>query len=376
MKSLNAVLFLLFLFPTVAESAVGSITEITGSGIIERGSSKNTGEVGFPIEMNDIAATANGRMSIQFEDNTRVDVTEQSRLFIDEFVYDPATNEGGLSIKATLGTIQYASGQIAKQNQQNVEIQTPSATIGVRGTDFIMIVDEIGRSSITLLPSCIDDWASKSTRCYVGEISVGTGAGFVVLNKAFQTTVTDTGNRAPTKPVILEVDETEIGNMLIVSRGTEYDIALDKSSLQDRANKLDVDFLEYDELDRDYLAESLEGIWTSGLDKTENLLEIKLSDVMDELLAQINSELTDVLTQNTKSLFDNPPNGLDPETGIFYQDNAPKHFISRDDGAGNRFELTLDQDYGYNIDMQQGSFSFYGFGLGDRTNRIYINQSN
>ena len=82
MKSLNAVLFLIFLFPTVAESAVGSITEITGSGIIERGSSKNTGEVGFPIEMNDIAATANGRMSIQFEDNTRVDVTEQSRLLL------------------------------------------------------------------------------------------------------------------------------------------------------------------------------------------------------------------------------------------------------------------------------------------------------
>ena len=44
----------------------------------------------------------------------RVDVTEHSKLVIDEFVYDPNTKTGALSIKAALGTVRYASGQIAK----------------------------------------------------------------------------------------------------------------------------------------------------------------------------------------------------------------------------------------------------------------------
>ena len=50
--------------------------------------------------------------------------------------------------------MRYASGQIAKKYKQNVKIRTPSATIGVRGTDFMMTVDEFGGSMITLLPSC------------------------------------------------------------------------------------------------------------------------------------------------------------------------------------------------------------------------------
>ena len=50
-------------------------------------------------------------------------------------------------MKASLGTVRYASGQIAKRYKQNVKISTPSATIGVRGTDFIMTVDEFGGSN-------------------------------------------------------------------------------------------------------------------------------------------------------------------------------------------------------------------------------------
>ena len=47
---------------------------------------------------------------------------------------------------APLGTVRYASGQIAKDFRENVTIKTPTATIGVRGTDFAMIVDELGGS--------------------------------------------------------------------------------------------------------------------------------------------------------------------------------------------------------------------------------------
>ena len=71
---------------------------------------------------------------------------------------NPATKTGTLSIKASLGTIRYASGLIAKNSKQNVKIETPTATIGVRGTDFTMTVDELGGSTIILLPSCDTKW--------------------------------------------------------------------------------------------------------------------------------------------------------------------------------------------------------------------------
>ena len=175
----------LIVISNVAFASVGEIGKIKGSGAIERGSDSIEAVDGLGILMQDTAVTATATMTIDFVDETRVDITEHSRLLIDEFVYDPANDIGALSIKASLGTVRYASGQIAKNFKQNVKIRTPSATIAVRGTDFIMVVDELGGSMITLLPSC-----DTAGMCYTGEIEVKTDAGFVVLNQAFQATMT------------------------------------------------------------------------------------------------------------------------------------------------------------------------------------------
>jgi len=152
---LLGLLVLLALVVTPAYPNIGEIGQIKGSGVLERGKDVVIeGNAGVGVKSMDTAVTANGTMRIDFVDETRVDITEQSRLVIDEFVYDPANDIGSLSMKASLGTVRYASGQIAKKYRQNVKIRTPSATIGVRGTDFVMVVDEFGGSMITLLPSC------------------------------------------------------------------------------------------------------------------------------------------------------------------------------------------------------------------------------
>jgi len=190
--SLITILIGLYMPSAAIAVPAGAIGEIKGSGAIERGKDVIEGTSGVGIEMNDTAVTANGRMRIDFKDETRVDLTEHARLTIDEFVYDPANDVGSLSIKATLGGVRYASGQIAKRYQQNVKIKTPSATIGVRGTDFVIVVDEMGGSMITLLPSC-----DVTGYCYTGEIEVQTDAGFVVMNQAFQSTMTSTRMQPP-----------------------------------------------------------------------------------------------------------------------------------------------------------------------------------
>ena len=153
---------ILLTLTTLATSSFASIGEVTlhkGNAVVDR----QDGDKGIEVEKDldifsyDTVKTGNGKVGIQFIDQTRVDVTEHSKLLIDEFIYDPNTKTGSLSLKATLGTVRYASGQIAKNSAQNVKIKTPTATIAVRGTDFAMTIDEIGSSTIILLPSCVSD---------------------------------------------------------------------------------------------------------------------------------------------------------------------------------------------------------------------------
>ena len=200
--------------PARSES-IGDVTLSKGNSVIDR----KDGEKDVKVEKNldifsyDTVKTGKGQVAIEFLDETRVDITQHSKLIIDDFVYDPNAKTGKLSLKATLGTVRYASGQIAKNSAQNISIKTPTATVSVRGTDFAMTIDEIGSSTIILLPSC-----NGAGNCFVGEISVESDAGQVILNQAFQATQVDTPESSPLKPVLLDLDETLINNLLIVQK--------------------------------------------------------------------------------------------------------------------------------------------------------------
>ena len=199
-------------FNAFAAGVIGDVILHTGNAVIEQDGVDVESEEGLDVFSYNTVKTGKGKVAIGFVDDTRVDVTEHSKLIIDEFVYDPNTKKGSLSLKAALGTIRYASGQIAKTSPTEVQIKTPTATIGVRGTDFTMTVDEIGSSTIILLPSC-----NTSGFCFVGEITVESDAGQVIMNTAFQATVVDTISSPPLKPIILSLEENFITNLLIFS---------------------------------------------------------------------------------------------------------------------------------------------------------------
>ena len=83
--------------------------------------------------MNDVINTDNSVTRITFKDDTKVEVNDHSRLLIDSFVYDPNKSTGKVSMKAMMGTVRYASGAIAHANPDSVNVETPTAQIGVRG---------------------------------------------------------------------------------------------------------------------------------------------------------------------------------------------------------------------------------------------------
>ena len=370
-------LILMALLARPANSNVGEIGQIKGSGVLEReGDIVIDGNAGVGVLSMDEAVTANGTMRIDFVDETRVELTEQSRLVIDEFVYDPANDIGSLSIKASLGTVRYASGQIAKKYKQNVKISTPSATIAVRGTDFVMVVDEMGGSMITLLPSCDTDGI-----CFVGEIEVMTDAGFVVLNQAFQATQTVHGMRKPTTPVILDINEDMINNLLILRKRMPIDEYAEEEMQRRRklADFLGVDFLEFDGLDGDALKDSIEGIWKTALDETDYMLADMLHDMLDKLNEALAALFQDELDRQNKRLLSNVPQvGFDPETQIRLDLIEPYWVWQREDfEQGGFIRLRLNNQYDYTLDVQQGEFYLYDYRLGSEgTNSITIIQTN
>jgi hypothetical protein len=192
--------------------AAGKITEVTGPTQVTRDYDKIDGKLDVEIEMEDTIETLRSRVGITFVDGTRVQCTEFSKLVIDTFVYDPASGKGKLGLKASLGTIRYASGLIAKNNRDEVKINTPTASVAVRGTDFSLTVDELGRSLIILLPSL-----AQYGPPVVGSIQVTNGLGTVVLTKAYQATLVASSNVVPSAPVLLNFDdETKVNNMLIL----------------------------------------------------------------------------------------------------------------------------------------------------------------
>ncbi len=210
---------ILCLFATAnAWADIGSVTEASGTAVIKRGKDVIQVVKGTEIKTNDKVETKNGKVKIVFKDDTNVTVTESSSLVIDDFVYDPKSGAGKLGLKAAAGTVRYVSGSIAK-DPKNVKINTPTAAIAVRGTDFVMAVSETGASMIMLMPTCeIEQNINlKGLTCGSGAIDVETPAGIVKLNRPYQATLVETLNGMPSPAVIVALNGMAIGNNLMVS---------------------------------------------------------------------------------------------------------------------------------------------------------------
>ena len=357
-----------------AWSSIGDVRQQQGDSVIERKTGdKITSITGLGIESLDTVRTAQGRTSIQFVDDTRVDVTENSKLVIDEFVYDPNTKTGSLSIKAGFGTVRYASGQIAKNSRKNVKISTPTAVVGVRGTDFSMTVDETGSSTIILLPSCTI--IANERVCMTGEISVESDVGTVIMNQAFQTTVVETAKSSPLKPIVLDLTEDFINNLLIITPPDKLSDEMNKDKLQVVANILDLDFLVFEELSKDYLAEGEADRWQTDLDfdpLAGNFLFDALDQSMENLVRQAKTDLDRKQT--------NPKIGFDETTGVTILNQDPRWIYIREGAGGNYVRMELQQGYNYSIDHNQNGNEIIDFEInpsgGSINNNITINQQN
>lgn len=339
---------------------IGNITELNGAGRVIRDNTYQA-SLDFNIESYDNVQTSNGRLGITFLDDSQVRLTEHSELIIDEFIYDPDPSKSKMALQFASGTARFITGKLATIDKENILIQTPSATIGIRGTDFTVTVDELGRSLVILLP---DDDGLPS-----GEIVVATAMGQVTLNKPYQATTVSMYETEPTKPVILDLTLELIDNMLIVNAPQEIKENDEGPDGGSNANILDVDFLEFDDLEVDYLAEDelefteldinyldvnfLEDLLdiiedVNELDQTESLLktdiDLKGTEVGYDSETQINTFITDNLITFYKTLEDSIRLDLDKQNAytVILIQNGKSTQIIVNGGGDSTIKITQD----------------------------------
>ena len=119
----------------------GKVKKIRGTVVVIRGDRTQTLRVGDPVFQNDLMQTgAAGAVGIIFEDNTILSLGPKSRLAIDGYSFVPEQGKLSLLLRLLRGTASYLSGIIGKQAPEAVKFQTPDATIGIRGTKFLVKV--------------------------------------------------------------------------------------------------------------------------------------------------------------------------------------------------------------------------------------------
>lgn len=255
---------------------IGSVIEATGNSGLTRSSEEIVVSPSYlpEVELNDLAETENSRMLIEFLDKAELALTENTRVLIDTVIYDPNPSKSKMAMKMVFGTARFASGVTGQVPKQNIDIQTPTAQITVRGTNFTTTIDEIGRSLVILLP---DEFGLPS-----GVIEVSNDAGSVTLTEAYAATMVSSLDSAPTSSVVIQgITPAVIDNMFIVNPPAEI-----KEKIQEDLNEnqdsgiLDVDFLEFNELETDYFAETEQELEFSELDI--DFLDVDfLTDLLD-----------------------------------------------------------------------------------------------
>ena len=360
-------LLVLFLVTSNVCAEIGEISELRGNGEVLRqsGGDKLLAKLALDIFSYDDIRTGNGRIAIQFVDESIIRLTEHSKIIVDEYIYDPDPSKSKLALNMASGTARFITGALGKIDKQNIKIRTPSATVAVRGTDFTTTVDELGRSLVILLPN--PDGSSS------GEITVETMAGIEVLNKPYQATMVSMSESPPTKPVTLvNMTLNFIDNLLIVSPPDEVQQAVEEQS-QSSTNVLDIDLLEENdlddnELDKDELEEEITRLDIDFLavDFLQDLLEIMETTAAGKKEKDSEGEIDGVKLEGIIPNFDQ-----DAQVYSF----VDGEILSLVRQVENTVDLELDKSGAYNIQILSAGKLINITVNGGGENEIIINQS-
>jgi len=333
----------LVLIPTAVTSAdVGAVNKAVGWRQIVREEERLQPDKGQGIISQDDLRTGEGRLEVRFVDDSKLRMTEHTRIVIDNVVFDDDPSKSDLAMTFAQGTARFISGQLGKVDRENIRLKTPTASIGIRGTDFTVTVDEFGQTLVVLLPD-VNGISS-------GEIIVSTMTGEVVLNKPFEATRTVVQESPPSSPAILDLTLDMLNNIMIINppkkkeTSEEFMVSIDPDK---NINPLDIDFLDEDlladeELERDLLEFNELDINYLDVDLLEDLLDS--FDSLSEEMLQERQSTGEVDIQGTEE-------GFDTVTQVATIVEGDKVSINRE--VNDIAKITVDKSASTTINLEQ-----------------------
>lgn len=125
-----------------AADAIGFIQKASGTVAVVRQGQTLQVEPGSKVWMNDTLRTGeDGSMGVVFRDQTSLSLGPGSVLSIDEYIFAPKQGKFSIVFKMVKGTAVYLSGLISKLAPDSARFETPSASVGIRGTKFAVKVE-------------------------------------------------------------------------------------------------------------------------------------------------------------------------------------------------------------------------------------------
>jgi hypothetical protein len=120
---------------------IGQVKVSRGQVTIDRAGQALPGETGARLQSSDVVRTgSDGAVGITMTDNSLLSAGPNSVLALDRYEFDSTTNQGRFDASLRRGTFAVVSGRLAKQSPDAMTLNTPSAILGVRGTEFVVSV--------------------------------------------------------------------------------------------------------------------------------------------------------------------------------------------------------------------------------------------
>jgi hypothetical protein len=119
-----------------AQEAIGAVSRIQGEASGTRGGTTQALGPNASVFSNEVVTTGDGtRLELTFKDKTRLTLSEKTKLTLDTYVFNPSAGIGTLKFEA-VGAFKFVSGRLSKLTKAAVNMTTPVANIGIRGTEF------------------------------------------------------------------------------------------------------------------------------------------------------------------------------------------------------------------------------------------------
>jgi hypothetical protein len=128
--------------PVYASPTIATVQKTSGMAAIVRQGQTISAAVGLEILENDTLRTGpDGSIGVIFKDDTLLSLGPESALVIDKFVFVPREGKFSIVLRMIRGTVAYLSGLISKLAPDSAHFETPTASIGIRGTRFVVRVE-------------------------------------------------------------------------------------------------------------------------------------------------------------------------------------------------------------------------------------------